>query len=73
MEKAAREGGMGFAQEMMIHNGKAVNTKRSLGNKNVFRALCLDSEGERTQKVLFEDYGIVWYFPADCNPEMLYD
>ena len=42
MEKAAREGGMGFAQEMMIHHSKAVKTARKLGNKNVFRALCLN-------------------------------
>ncbi|MDE7080355.1 MAG: hypothetical protein K2O78_01685 [Muribaculaceae bacterium] len=46
LNKAAREGGMGFAQEMMIHDGKAVKTTRKLGDKNVFRALCLDSRGE---------------------------
>ena len=45
LDKAAQEGGMGFAQEMMIHNGSAVPTTRPLGNKNVFRALCLDSDG----------------------------
>lgn len=42
LDKAALEGGMGFAQEMMIHHGAAVPTTRPLGNKNVFRALCLD-------------------------------
>lgn len=44
-DRAAREGGMGFAQEMMIHSGKAVRTTRPAGNKNVFRALCLDADG----------------------------
>lgn len=39
---------MGFAQEMMIHNGAAVKTTRPLGNKNVFRALCLDADGSLT-------------------------
>lgn len=36
---------MGFAQEMMVHNGDVVPTTRPLGNKNVFRSLCLDSDG----------------------------
>lgn len=45
LDEAAQEGGMGFAQEMMIHNGHAVTTTRPLGNKNVFRTLCLDSDG----------------------------
>lgn len=58
MEKTAREGGMGFAQEMMIHHGKAVKTARKLGNKNVFRALCLDSDGQLT---LYESQGIVTF------------
>lgn len=58
MEKAAREGGMGFAQEMMIHNGKAVKTKRLLENKNVFRALCLDANNELA---LYESQGIVTF------------
>lgn len=46
LDKAAGEGGMGFAQEMMIHNGEAVKTTRPLGNRNIFRALCLDADGE---------------------------
>lgn len=58
MEKAAKEGGMGFAQEMMIHHGKAMKTARKLSNKNVFRALCLDSEG---QLALYESQGIVTF------------
>lgn len=45
LDRAAQEGGMGFAQEMMIHDGATVPTTRPLGNKNVFRALCLDSDG----------------------------
>ena len=58
MEKAAREGGMGFAQEMMIHHSKAVKTARKLGNKNVFRALCLNKEN---QLALYESLGIVTF------------
>lgn len=44
-DKAAKEDGMGFAQEMMVHNGAAVPTTRPSGNNNVFRVLCLDSDG----------------------------
>lgn len=58
MEKAAKEGGMGFAQEMMIHHSKGVKTARNLGNKNVFRALCLDKE---SQLALYESLGIVTF------------
>ncbi|MDE5799531.1 MAG: hypothetical protein K2H74_00745 [Paramuribaculum sp.] len=25
------------------------------------------------KKILLEDYGIVWYSPAECNPGILYD
>ena len=41
LDKSAKEGGMGFAQEMMIHQGKEVRTTRPLGNVNQFRALCI--------------------------------
>ncbi len=58
LDKAALEDGMGFAQEMMIHNGKAVKTTRPTGNKNVFRALCLDSKGDL---VLYESQGTVTF------------
>ncbi len=58
LDKAAKEGGMGFAQEMMIHDGSKVPTTRPLGNKNVFRALCLDSE---SQLALYESQGIVTF------------
>lgn len=58
MEKAAREGGMGFAQEMMIHHCKGVKTARKLDNKNVFRALCLD---KGNQLALYESLGIVTF------------
>lgn len=56
LKKAASEGGMGFAQEMMIHDGKAVPTTRPLENRNVFRALCLDSDNNLA---LYESQGIV--------------
>ena len=56
LDKAAKEGGMGFAQEMMIHDGAKVPTTRPLGNRNVFRALCLDSDN---QLALYESQGIV--------------
>jgi hypothetical protein len=58
LDNAAKESGMGFAQEMMIHNGKAVKTTRPLDNKNVFRALCLDKEN---QLALYESLGIVTF------------
>lgn len=58
LDKAAAEGGMAFVQEMIIHNGKAVKTTRPLGNKNVFRALCLDHNGKLT---LYESQGIVTF------------
>lgn len=56
MDKAAKEGGMGFAQEMMIHDVAKVPTTRPFGNKNVFRALCLDSDNHLA---LYESQGIV--------------
>lgn len=58
LDCAAQGGGMGFTQEMMIHNGKAVKTTRPLGNRNVFRALCLDSNN---QLALYESQGIVTF------------
>lgn len=58
LDKAAKEGGMGFAQEMMIHNGAKTPTTRPLGNKNVFRALCLDSDNHLA---LYESQGIVTF------------
>lgn len=44
LDRVEQEGGMGFAQEMMIHDSSAVKTTRPLGNTNVFRALCLDAD-----------------------------
>ena len=45
MESALREsahyGGCGFAQEMMIHEGKEIPHTRSASNTNEFRALCM--------------------------------
>ena len=40
LDIAAQNGGMGFCQEMMIHEGKRVQTIRKDANKNEFRALC---------------------------------
>lgn len=58
LDNAVQEGGMGFAQEMMIHQGSAVKTTRALGNKNVFRAICLDSDGNLA---LYESQGIITF------------
>lgn len=58
LDKAANEGGMGFAQEMMIHNGTAVKTTRPLGNRNVFRALCFDKDD---QLALYESQGTITF------------
>ena len=58
LDKAAKEGGMGFTQEMMIHDGQKIPTTRPLGNKNVFRALCLDSDNHLA---LYESQGIVTF------------
>lgn len=58
LDMASEERGMGFSQEMMIHECKAVKTTRPLGNKNVFRALCLNSDGELA---LYESLGIVTF------------
>ena len=41
LAQAVQHGGMGFGQEMMVHNGQAVRTTRPAGNRNLFRALCL--------------------------------
>lgn len=61
LDRAAQEGGMGFAQEMMIHRGRTVPTTRPLGNKNVFRALCADADGtlafyESQGQIAFGDF-----------------
>ncbi len=58
LDRAAEEGGMGFAQEMMIHDGQKIPTTRPLGNRNVFRALCLDSDN---QLAIYESQGIVTF------------
>lgn len=61
LDKAAHEDGMGFAQEMMIHEGKVVKTTRPMGNENVFRALCQDADGtlalyESQRTIKFGDF-----------------
>lgn len=58
MDKAVKEGGMGFTQEMMIHDGAKVPTTRPLANRNVFRALCLDSDN---RLALYESQGVVTF------------
>lgn len=58
LDTVAAQGGMGFAQEMMIHDGKAVKTTRPQGNRNVFRALCLDADGDLT---LYESQGTMTF------------
>lgn len=40
LDSAARYGGMGFGQEMLIHKGKMVPCRRKDTNRNEFRALC---------------------------------
>lgn len=40
LDSAAKYGGMGFGQEMIIHKGESVPCIRKSGNKNEFRALC---------------------------------
>lgn len=55
LNEAAKNKGMGFAQEMMIHNGQIVKTIRTENNKNIFRALC-----EKDNKLcVIESDGIV--------------
>ena len=58
LDSAAQEGGTGFAQEMMIHKSNAVKTTRPPGNRNVFRALCLNSDN---QLALCESQGVVTF------------
>lgn len=41
LDSAAAHGGMGVAQEMMIHQGKEVPHTRVAKNRNEFRALCM--------------------------------
>ncbi len=45
LKKAAKRGGCGFTQEMMIHKGKIVPHRRPDSNTNEFRALCLINDG----------------------------
>lgn len=58
LDIAEQEGGIGFAQEMMIHNDVKVPTTRPLENKNVFRSLCLDEDGTLT---FYESQGTVTF------------
>jgi putative protein involved in barrier function of the cell envelope len=58
LNNAAQEDGMGFTQEMMIHRGAKVPTTRPSVNKNVFRALCLDTNGTLA---FYESQGIITF------------
>ena len=40
LDEAAAGGGMGFCQEMLIHDGVEVSHARKASSKNFFRALC---------------------------------
>lgn len=40
LDEAAKNDGMAFAQELMIHNGKIMQTARNDNNRNQFRSLC---------------------------------
>jgi hypothetical protein len=40
LDEAAKHGGAGFAQEMIMYEGQVKPTKRPSHNKNIFRALC---------------------------------
>ena len=40
LNNAAKNGGMGFGQETIIHKGKRLECKRKDSNKNEFRVLC---------------------------------
>lgn len=60
LDKAAKNGGCGFAQEMMIHNGQKVPHTRPDNNINEFRALCLINGNlaiaDSKEKVKFGDF-----------------
>lgn len=45
LDEAAKHGGAGFAQELIIHDGVVKSTIKSDANRNIFRALC--SIGDR--------------------------
>lgn len=66
LDSAAIYGGMGFGQEMLIHNGKFVPCRRKDNNKNKFRALC-----ELDHKLCIIDSKDVVKF-ADFKKALLY-
>ena len=41
LRESAHYGGCGFAQEMMIHEGKEIPYTRPASNTNEFRVLCM--------------------------------
>ena len=54
---AAKKGGCGFAQEIMIHNGRIVSHTCPDDNVNEFRALCLTTSGNH-YLFIDEEYGL---------------
>lgn len=60
IDSAAARGGMGFCQEMFIHNGLEVEHTRKDENCNLFRALCsIDGKlcvADATDAVTFRDF-----------------
>ncbi len=60
LSKAAKNGGCGFEQEMVVFKNQRVETTRHLDNENIFRVLC-DKDGElliveSTASVAFGDF-----------------
>lgn len=79
LQNASKFGGMGFGQEMMIHNSKRVTTTRKDSNKNEFRALCevkgklcvIDSNGVSTFGDFIQNllsYGVTEALYLDMGP-----
>ena len=60
LDKAAKNGGAGFAQELILLNGKQMETTRKDANKNQFRSLCeLDNHLciiESKERITFGEY-----------------
>lgn len=60
LDSAAAHNGAGYAQEMLIHNGKSLKTARPDNNVNLFRALCERGGklcvADATDKMAFGDF-----------------
>lgn len=57
LDSAAKYGGMGFGQEMLVHKGKIVPCKRKDNNRNEFRALCEQNH----HLCIIDSKGIVYF------------